>query len=140
TDRATERVTRSLSFVTCIWPKCNPLLSSLIVTSTPQRHAYILRIAPALASVRLVTRILTPFGPSLRRFLDSPLVPSPSGWSVARRVKTQESFRRPSGWWLARREAQALGKCWTRSRRCLPFVHCRVRGIANTEASGVSAI
>ena len=75
--RTTERLTRSASLVTCICPRCNPLLSSFIMTSTPQRHAYMLRIAPALASVRLVTMILTPFGPSLRRFLDKTIVTSP---------------------------------------------------------------
>jgi hypothetical protein len=32
--------------------------------------------------------ILTPFGPWLRRFLDSTIVTSPNLWSVARRVKT----------------------------------------------------
>jgi hypothetical protein len=30
----------------------------------PHLHAYILSIAPALASGRLVTMIVTPFGPS----------------------------------------------------------------------------
>jgi hypothetical protein len=47
TDSATERVTRSASFVTCLWPRWSPLCNSLIVTSTPQRHASILRMVPA---------------------------------------------------------------------------------------------
>ena len=41
----------------------------------PQRLAYILRMVPALASVRLVTRIYTPFGLWLCRFLDNTITP-----------------------------------------------------------------
>ena len=46
-------------------------------------RASILRIAPAHAALRWVTMLSTPLGPSLRRFLDSPIVTSPSLWSGA---------------------------------------------------------
>ena len=39
TGNTTERVTRSASLVTCIRPKCKPLLSSFMVSSTPHLHA-----------------------------------------------------------------------------------------------------
>src|SRR4030095_9527252 len=39
TGNTTERVTRSASLVTCIRPKCKPLLSSFIGSSTPHLHA-----------------------------------------------------------------------------------------------------
>ena len=58
-------------------PQCKPLFNAFMVTFTPQRHASMLSIAPALASVRVVTSIFTPFGPSVRRFLDKTIVTSP---------------------------------------------------------------
>ena len=75
----------------------------------PQRQAYRLRLAPALASGRGVTSMLTPCGPSFRRCLDKTIVTSPSLWRVARRRTPPSSRRRPSGVGLARRWEHLLG-------------------------------
>ena len=78
TDSATERVPRSLSCVTGIWPKGHPLVWAFRVPLRAHRHASIRSMAPALASVSLVTLLVTPCGPSARRFVARPSVTSPS--------------------------------------------------------------
>src|SRR5439155_21905454 len=99
-NSATERSTRSLSLVTCIYPMCNLLFSSFLVSSTPHRRAYILKIAPALVAVRWVTRVVTPCGPSWVRFLEWGMVTSLGLWSVVWVVRTRSAFGWRSGFWV----------------------------------------
>ena len=66
-----------------------PALACLYGARAPQRQASILRIAPACASMRLVTLIFTCFGPALRRCFARTIVTAPSLGKGAWRVQPQ---------------------------------------------------